>query len=229
VGGRLPAEGPEADGRPARGDAAAVGSGELRRGQSLDHAWAQPYLEEGAVVTELACRRCGEVTPSRVIIWGADKTGSLSPRSAECRGLCPRDNAQPARSARPDRRGGPGAFTSIRPRLRAAECGLDIVPGDRIIRVADNHLPKLSLACGSVASGPSGSSLRGPGLGLRLGRSAWPSRIVVCAVTSTARTQTCRSRTSSTSPHCFRTSRFLLHRTTPLPRTISCTVGRCLP
>jgi hypothetical protein len=85
-------------------------AGELRRRQSLDDARLVPVLEEGAVVTELPCRRCGQVTPNRVIIWGADQTGALTAKAAQCRGTCPKETPQ----RQPERR---------RVRQRAAVAG----------------------------------------------------------------------------------------------------------
>ena len=79
----------------------------------------------------LPCRRCNQVPSDAVVIWGADRTGALTPRAAQCRGRCNRDA--------PPRRDKPTlavTMTATRPG-RCAGCERAVLPGDVIARVAD--------------------------------------------------------------------------------------------
>jgi hypothetical protein len=51
-------------------------------------------------MTELPCRRCGEVTGNRVLIYGKNELGALVAKTAQCRGPCPGGRPQSQRRER---------------------------------------------------------------------------------------------------------------------------------
>jgi hypothetical protein len=97
--------------------------------------------------TALPCRRCHRVTDNPVVIYGADPTGTLAPKPAQCRGPC----APPGkpRTTQPDRR---SVGTASKPG-RCSGCPRDIVPGDRIMRTGEMDYVHLECAPASMAGG----------------------------------------------------------------------------
>jgi hypothetical protein len=106
---------------------------------------AAPVID--APGTTLPCRRCHRVTDDPVVIYGADPTGALVPKAAQCRGLC----APPGkpRTTQPDRR----SVGIARKPGRCSGCPRDIVPGDRIMRTGEMDYVHLECAPASMAGG----------------------------------------------------------------------------
>ncbi len=84
----------------------------------------------------LPCRKCGQLTGNRVVIYGPDWAGALVPRAVQCRGRCsPARTRQAPRPARPAKR---VVVTAFRPG-KCATCTWDIVPGDQIVHFSDTR------------------------------------------------------------------------------------------
>ena len=84
----------------------------------------------------LPCRKCGQITANPVIIYGRDRTGTLVPRAAQCRGRC--GTAPVRREPRPARPARRLVVTAIRPG-KCSTCTWDIVPGDQIMHLGDSR------------------------------------------------------------------------------------------
>jgi len=98
-----------------------------------------------------ACRRCGKITSSATVIWGADRTGALTPRAAECRGRCT-TSTSPAPGRSTGQR--PVVITAYRPGV-CATCDLDIVPGAKIVFAGEGRYAHRECPAGDSHDGPS--------------------------------------------------------------------------
>jgi hypothetical protein len=106
---------------------------------------AAPVID--APGTALPCRRCHRATGDPVVIDGADPTGALVPKAAQCRCLCAPPGKPP--TTQPDRR----LVGTARKPGRCSGCPRDIVPGDRIMRTGEMDYVHLECAPASMAGG----------------------------------------------------------------------------